>query len=185
MKKVLVLIAVALFVALPLSANATISFKDGMKCTDPEKNSESKYFVTCTLSASTTNNEAISSVSIDVTFNDSSNITLDESSVKGSGAFTAAVLNNTISFNASTPQTGEKIELGQFTYYIADISKDCGFVYIPTGADIDEPKQTVTVKPVENPKAGNAVSYVAIGLGIALVAGAYVVSRKNTKMYKI
>lgn len=185
MKKIIGMLAIALFVALPLSVSASISFKDGMKCTDPEQSSEGKYFVTCTLSATTTNNEPLTSVSIDLTFNEPSNIVLDESTVKGSGAFTAAVLGTTMSFNASTPQTGSKIELGSFTYYINDIAKDCGFVYVPTGADIEEPKQTVTVTPVENPKTGSAVSYVAIGAGILLVAGAIVLSRKNTKMYNV
>lgn len=185
MKKVLGFIALALFVCLPLSVNATIDLgSKNMKCTDPEKNAEGKYYVTCTLSATTTANEPISTISIDLTFNEPTNIVLDEASVKGSGAFTTAVLGNTISFNASTPQTGETIELGSFTYYINDIAKDCGFVYTPTGADVDGP-QKVTVTPVENPKTGSAVSYIAIGAGVLLVAGAFVVSRKNTKMYKI
>jgi len=185
MKKFLSIITLALFVVLPMSVNAKISLANGMKCTEPEKNSEGKYYVTCTLSATTTENESISSMSIDLTFNEPSNIVLDEASVKGSGAFTAAVLNNTISFTANTPQTGETIEFGQFTYYINDIAKDCGFVYIPTGTDIDEPEQKVEVTPVENPKTGSAVSYIAIGASVLLVAGAYVLSRKNTKMYNV
>jgi len=173
MKKILYALAIAL--VLPLSVNAKINLgSENMKCTEPEKNSEGKYYVTCTLSATTTENESISSVSIDLTFNDPSNIALDEASVKGSGDFTAAVLGNTISFNANTPQTGETIELGSFTYYINDLAKDCSFVYVPTGADINEPEQTVKVEPVENPKTGSAVSYIAIGAGVLLVAGAYV-----------
>lgn len=185
MKKFLGILALALFVCLPLSVSAKINFANGMKCTEPEKNSEGKDFVTCTFSAETTANETISSITIDLTFNEPSNIVLDESSVKGSGAFTAAVLENTISFTANEPQSGETIEFGQFTYYINDIAKDCGFVYTPTGSNIDAPQQTVTVKPVENPKTGSAVSYIAVGAGILLVAGAFVLSRKNTKMYKI
>lgn len=186
MKKIIGAIVLALFVILPLSVSAEINLgTKNMKCTDPEKNSEGKYFVTCTLSATTTANETITSVSIDLTFNEPSNITLDEASVKGSGEFTAAVLGNNISFNAASAQTGSTIELGSFTYYINDLAKDCGFVYVPTGADINTPQQTVTVKPVENPKTGSAVSYVAIGAGILLVAGALVLSRKNTKMYNV
>ena len=92
MKKILGALAIALFVVLPLSVNAKISFNEGMKCTEPEQNSEGKWFVTCNLSATTTENEPLNSVSIDLTFNDPSNIEFDGASVKGSGAFTAAVL---------------------------------------------------------------------------------------------
>ena len=188
MKKILVALAIALFVVLPLSVNAKISLErelGGMVCTDAAKNNEGKYFVTCTAYVITTENETITSASIDLTFNDPSNIEFDSASVKGSGAFTSAVVGTSISFNASAPQTGSKIELGSFTYYVKDASKDCSFVYTPTGLNIDDPKQTVTVTPVENPETGSAVSYIAIGAGVLLVAGAYVLSRKNTKMYNV
>ena len=147
MKKFLGIIALALFVCLPLSVNATISVKDGMKCTEPEKNSEGKYAVTCTLTATTTAGETISTFAMDLTFNEPSNIELDESSVKGSGAFQSAVLGNTISFNASTPQSGEKIELGSFTYYVKDLAKSCSFTFTPTTADLDPDPIIVPVVP--------------------------------------
>lgn len=183
MKKFLGLIVLALFVCLPLGVNATISAANGMKCDSTPKKVDGKNVVECTFSLATTANESISTFTIDLIFNDSSNITLDESSVKGSGAFNAVVAGNTISFNAATPQTGEKIELGTFKYYVADLAKDCGFKFVPTDGDIDEPI-VVPVNP-ENPKTGSAISYIALAAGVILVAGAYVVSRKNTKMYKI
>lgn len=186
MKKIIGGIALALFVFLPFSVNAKISInKDNMKCTSVETNAEGKHYVTCTLNATTTEaTESVNAVSFDIVWEDETNIELDEASVKGAGAFNAAVLNNTISYTATQPQTGSTIEIGSFTYYIKDVSKKCGFQYIPTGTDITEPEQTVEIVP-ENPGTGSAVSYVAIGAGLLLVAGAYVVSRKNTKMYNI
>jgi len=183
MKKVLGLLVLALFVFCPMVANATISINDGMKCTDVKKDDEGKYYYTCKFSATTTANEEISSISVDITWEDETNTTL--TSVKGSGAFEAAQLGNTISFNAATPQTGATIEFGELTIYVADLSKECGFTYTASGINVDKPTQEVVVKPIENPKTGSAVSYVAIGAGILLVAGAFIVSRKNTKMYKI
>lgn len=178
MKKFLGFIALALFVCLPLTANAAISVENGMSCTKPAKDSEGRNFVTCTLTATTTENESLTSFAFDLAFNEPSNIELDEASVKGSGAFEAVVAGNTISFNAATAQTGEKIELGKFTYYIKDLAKSCSFTFTPTGAE------KIDVE-VENPKTGSAVSYVTIAAGVLLVAGAFVLSRKNTKMYKI
>lgn len=181
MKKFLGFIALALFVILPLSVNATI--KTDFSCSEETKNSEGQTIKVCTIAVTTTNGEAIQAYEGDLTL---TNVTLDEASVKGKGAFTnVAVLGNTISFSAAEPQSGERIEIGEFTVIVDTTKTNCSVVLVPTSADVEKDEVKVDVTPVENPKTGSAVSYIAIGAGVLLVAGAYVLSRKNTKMYKI
>jgi len=181
MKKIIGMIVLALFVCLPLSVDAAI--KTNFSCGKEVTAEGGKTVKTCTIAVETTNNESISSYEAELVL---TNVTLDESSVKGLGAFTnVAVLGNTISFSASTPQTGEKIEIGQFTVVVDTTKTECKVVLVPTSADIPKEEQTVVITPTDNPGTGSAVSYIAIGAGLLLVAGAYVVSRKNTKMYKI
>ena len=183
MKKYLSLLSVlviALVVILPITAKATV--KTNFSCSEHKKDDQGRTYETCTLSVTTTAGESISSYEGELTL---TNVTLDESTLTGSGAFSAVALGNTLSFTASTPQTGETIAIGSFNVIVDDTKSECHVVLTPTSADVDKSPVTVDVTPVENPKTGSAVSYIAIGAGLLLIAGAYVVSRKNTKMYKI
>ena len=178
--KVLSFIALALFVILPITAKATV--KTNFSCSEHKKDDQGRTYETCTLSVTTTAGESISSYEGELTL---TNVTLDESSLAGSGAFSAVALGNTVSFTASTPQTGSTIAIGSFNVIVDDTKSECSVVITPTSTDLDKAPVKVDVTPVENPKTGSAVSYVAIGAGILLVAGAFVVSRRSTKMYKI
>ncbi len=179
MKKLLFTLALAVFVCLPLTVSAAVKvdFKCGKETTD----SQNRTVKTCTIALNTTAGESISNFEADLVL---TNVTLDEASVKGSGAFTSVVLNNMISFNASTPQTGEKIEIGEFTVVVDTTKSECDITLVPTSANVPNEEIKVDITP-ENPETGSAISYIAIGAGVLLVAGAYVLSRKNTKMYKI
>ena len=183
MKKFLSIIALALFVVLPMSVNATI--KTEFNCGEQTKNSEGQTIKECTIAVSTTEGEAIQNYDADLVL---TNVTLDKDSVKGVGAFDNAnllVMENTLHFEAPTPQSGERIEIGKFNVIVDTTKTKCNITLVPTSADIDQEKVEVDVTPVENPKTGSAVSYIAIGAGVLLVAGAYVLSRKNTKMYNV
>ena len=179
MKKLLGFIALALFVVLPLSVNASII--TDFKCGENYQDASGKTLKKCTIKVNATAGESINNYEADLTL---TNVTLDESSVKGSGEFQATVLGNTLSFNAPTDQKGETIAIGEFTVVVDTTATECSVVLVPTAAGVEKEPIEVEVTP-NNPETGSAISYIAIGAGILLIAGAFVISRKNTKMYKI
>ena len=79
--------------------------------------------------------------------------------------------------------TGEDVKVGEFKY-IHDpnaTSDDCRVSVIPDGGT---EKSTSPNKP-SNPKTGSALPYVGIIAGLGLIAGAYVISKKSTKLYRM
>ena len=75
--------------------------------------------------------------------------------------------------------SGEKILVGQVTVVVNEDAddEDCSIDYVFDGA-------TGTINK-ENPKTGASVPYVFIAGGILVAAGAFLVTRRNTKLYKI
>lgn len=78
--------------------------------------------------------------------------------------------------------TGKKVEVLRYSYKhdsSAPADAECSVSYIPNGAD----PQKVT--PTKNPPTGSMLPYVGIVAGIALIATAYVISKKSTKLYRM
>lgn len=78
--------------------------------------------------------------------------------------------------------TGKEVEVVRFTYKhdpSASADEKCYVSYIPEGETerkIEEPK---------NPPTGSVLPYVGIAAGIVLIASAYIISKKSTKLYRM
>lgn len=84
-------------------------------------------------------------------------------------------------------KNGTEVTLDQFTNeceqktYICKIEKDK--YYGKNGTEVTE--EVYNSECVNNPQTGNFIPYVIIGTGAVLVIGAFLVSRRNNKLYKL
>ncbi len=77
----------------------------------------------------------------------------------------------------STPE----IAFGSFTVTMPRDTVDCKITLKPEGLEVVE--QNVT--PEKQPSTGVTLPLIVLGCGLAVAIGAYYVTKKNTKMYKI
>lgn len=80
--------------------------------------------------------------------------------------------------------TGEQIKVAEFKY-IHDPSYTGDEEFKITLSTQGSPDVVITEKTTKNVKTGSALPYVGVIAGLALIASAYVISRKSTKLYKM
>lgn len=107
--------------------------------------------------------------------------------------FTTTYKNNLDGFYTGN---GSNVEVAAFTFECADKEniENCSATYMPEGGisqtieavkTSDDAKKQTTNVDAKKIKTGSFVSYVGIGAGLVLIAGAYVISKKSTKLYRI
>ena len=187
MKKLLSIIALAVFLVLPFKANAegTIELKQ-TEGTDGVYTVE----VYVKVAAGTTYSDFNATLS-------ATNAIIQE--INGTDLFPKVEENSSLATDGSTARistkyasatelvytgTGEAVKVAEFKYIHdpnAGADAECVVKVIPEGGT----ERTVSPTKTENPKTGSALPYVGICAGIALIAGAYLVSKKSTKLYRM
>ena len=182
MKRVLGLIVLAMMVVLPMKVNAALDFS-GFTCDDKVTAADGSVTKTCYITGKATNGSSIS------TFTG----TFTSQTPVSSSSFTIA----TIVF--SVDNTAEKCAVQLIPCYDESGNFGCGnavevteeqFCKVVDGTYYGKDGSVVTAdvynaQCVTNPQTGNFVPYVVIIAGIALAVGVFVISRKNTKLYRI
>lgn len=80
--------------------------------------------------------------------------------------------------------TGEKIKVAEFTY-IHDPAYTGDEEFKVTLSTPGSTDVIITEKTTSNVKTGSALPYVGLAAGIVLVASAYIISRRSTKLYRM
>ena len=107
---------------------------------------------------------------------------VDASSTIDATGTTAHIVTNYV--NGIYTGTGEKIKVAEFKYK-HDSSYTGDEAVKITVSTIGSPDVEITEKTTPNSPTGSALPYVGIAAGIVLIASAYVISRRSSKLYKI
>lgn len=175
MKKYLSILVIGIALILPMSVGAATvktDFTCDKKCTDNGDTCQT----TCKLALT---GDSVAVTSFSANLNLSPGLTID--SIKPAEGFTNMGTGNTLQLMAATSTSGTRVELATIVINVPKDAKDCKIELQPTGyANV-----TVDVKPEENPKTGATIPLAIIACGAVAACGVYVVSKKNTKLYKI
>lgn len=183
MKKLFGFIAIAMLLVLPIKVNAGATY--GYKTSDADENGIVTVDILATISAGTTydgfngtikaTNAFIESIggSDEFIYNEtSSSIEPDKTSAHLVTAPTSLTYTG----------TGAQVKVGEIKYRKDPNSTEkCEVTFTPDGAR----EVKVTPKKTENPKTGSALPYVGIIAGVGLIAGAYIISKRSTKLYRM
>lgn len=80
--------------------------------------------------------------------------------------------------------TGEAIKVAEFKY-IHEPNYSGNEEFKVTLSQTGSPDVIITEKTTPNAKTGSALPYVGIAGGLLLIASAYIISRRSTKLYKM
>ena len=208
MKKVISLIVLAIMVMLPMRVNASMAF-EFIKVAEDDTSLTAEISVTLTGDTTlsqiggtlTMNHVTLGSVTMADTnwtnVSTGNSLLFKASQSIGAGTYKIA----TVVFQKDGTATAEDDcsvdwipctdESGSFVCGNSKIEiEDVYICKIVNGVYYGNDGNVVTEEEyneecVDNPQTGNFLPYVVIGAGIALAVGAFTVSRKNNKLYKI
>lgn len=187
MKKLLSIIALAAFLVLPFKANAEGTIE--LKQTEIE-NGDYLVEVYVKVAAGTTYSEfaatlnATNAIIKETNGSDLFPKVEDSSTLDPAGKTARLVTRFASGSELIYTGTGEAVKVAEFKYAhdtTAPEGAECLVEVIPEGGT----GRTVSPNKTVNPKTGSALPYVGIAAGIALIAGAYVVSKRSTKLYRM
>lgn len=174
MKKYLSILVIGIALILPMSVGAAtmkVDFDCDKKCTD----SGSTCQTTCRLGLS---GDSVAITSFSANLNLSPGLTIE--SITPASGFTNMGTGTSLQLMSATSTTGTRVDLATIVINVPKDAQDCKIVLEPTGYE----NVTVDVK-VENPKTGATIPLAIIACGAVAACAVYVVSKKNTKLYKI
>jgi LPXTG-motif cell wall-anchored protein len=183
MKKLFGFIATAMLLVLPIKANAEVTY--GAKSGEPDANGIVTVDILATISAGSTYNGFDGTIKATNAFIESiggsDEFIYNETSSSIEPDKTSAHL-VTAPTGLSYTGTGAQVKVGEIKYRKdPNATEDCNITFTPRGAT----EVKVTPKKTENPKTGSALPYVGIIAGVALIAGAYIISKRSTKLYRM
>ena len=174
MKKFLGFMVMALMFVLPLTVNAASYDK---KCTEWVNNEK-----TCTVTVTFENEQN----TVNVQMTPQGGATIDRSSISAGIDWVQGSIvdgaNGAYTVTFTSPGLKGQSDLFSFKYRKSG-TQECEVDISIDGMNVSTP--TVVDTPTENKKTGSTLPYIALGSLVVLAGAAYLVTRGQTKMYKI
>ncbi|MBE6140625.1 MAG: hypothetical protein E7172_03725 [Firmicutes bacterium] len=175
---ILVVGIIGIILVSPVSADAA---SIDLKCTKNQKlDADGNFTETCTVTMSG-NTTAISTFTAKVQVTEG--LVVDNAT--GTGNWNAEYSNGNLVFTNTTVEgdSSADITFGTFTVKVPKDAKECKIKIQPVSIDLPEVNIEI---PVEKPtETGASLPLIILGSGIIIAGAVYVVTRRNTKLYKI